>query len=347
MKKIVIDCRYLGKSGVGRVLENVLLNLDYSKDNYYIFWGQKKYVDQFQANEYIYDDVSPLSMKSMINKNVKKINCADILFTPYFIIPYGIKVKIISMIHDMILLDMPELNKNKIEYLLKKYIIKRGIKKSKYIVTVSQFSLDRISAYYPKYKQKYSFHYLGVTDDFKSFSSSEKKKNQVVFVGNIKKHKGLKTLIEAYSNIESEIDLVIVGDDKNFRNGDKEISNLISKTNITFTGRVSDKDLKRIISESKFLIQPSLYEGFGLPPLEALYLGTKPIVSDIEVFREIYNDLPVLFFEKNNAADLQEKILHGDASLNLDIDKLNQKFSYKKFTSYIEIFFDETKGNEG
>lgn len=341
MKKIVIDCRYLGKSGVGRVLENVLLNLDYSKDNYYIFWGQKKYVDQFQANEYIYDDVSPLSMKSMINKNVKKINCADILFTPYFIIPYGIKVKIISMIHDMILLDMPELNKNKIEYLLKKYIIKRGIKKSKYIVTVSQFSLDRISAYYPKYKQKYSFHYLGVTDDFKSFSSSEKKKNQVVFVGNIKKHKGLKTLIEAYSNIESEIDLVIVGDDKNFRNGDKEISNLISKTNITFTGRVSDEDLKRIISESKFLIQPSLYEGFGLPPLEALYLGTKPIVSDIEVFKEIYSDLPVLFFETKNAYDLQEKILYGDSTLQIDLNKIEQKFSYKKFANYIEGFYDK------
>lgn len=341
MKKIVIDCRYLGKSGVGRVLENVLLNLDYSKDNYYIFWGQKKYVDQFQANEYIYDDVSPLSMKSMINKNVKKINCADILFTPYFIIPYGIKVKIISMIHDMILLDMPELNKNKIEYLLKKYIIKRGIKKSKYIVTVSQFSLDRISAYYPKYKQKYSFHYLGVTDDFKSFSSSEKKKNQVVFVGNIKKHKGLKTLIEAYSNIESEIDLVIVGDDKNFRNGDKEISNLISKTNITFTGRVSDEDLKRIISESKFLIQPSLYEGFGLPPLEALYLGTKPIVSDIEVFKEIYSDLPVLFFETKNAYDLQEKILYGDSTLQIDLNKIEQKFSYKKFANYIERFYDK------
>ena len=53
MKKIVIDCRYLGMSGVGRVLENVLLNLKYSKDYYFILWGAKKNIDQFQANEFI------------------------------------------------------------------------------------------------------------------------------------------------------------------------------------------------------------------------------------------------------------------------------------------------------
>lgn len=340
MKKIVIDCRYLGMSGVGRVLENVLLNLKYSKDYYFILWGAKKNIDQFQANEFIYDETSPFSMKSMFNKNINKINRTDVLFTPYFIIPYGIKVEIISMIHDMVLLDMPEVNKNKIEYLMKKYILKRAVRKSKQIITVSKFSLDRIIAYYPKYKQKFSFHYLGVAEDFKTFCSEiKKKKNQVVYVGNIKKHKGLKTLLEAHSMISSQIDLVIVGEDKKFRNSDKKTIDLMNKIdNIIFTGKISDDDLKSIISESKFLIQPSLYEGFGLAPLEALYLGTKPIISNIEVFKEIYGDLPVIFFEVNKASDLQEKILSSDPILQIDKDSLQQKFSYQKFAAYIQSF---------
>lgn len=132
--------------------------------------------------------------------------------------------------------------------------------------------------------------------------------------------------------------LVVIGDDKNFRNGDSEISNLLSRTEIIFTGKISDDELKKIISESKFLIQPSLYEGFGLPPLESLYLGTKPIVSDIEVFKEIYSDLPVVFFKTGSALDLQDKILNGDSAFCLDINELEQNFLIKSLLTILKVF---------
>ena len=50
---------------------------------------------------------------------------------------------------------------------------------------------------------------------------------------------------------------------------------------VTFPGRLSDDALLKEIASAVFLVQPSFYEGFGLPPLEALWLGTRPIVSDI------------------------------------------------------------------
>ena len=62
-------------------------------------------------------------------------------------------------------------------------------------------------------------------------------------------------------------------------------------------------------SSSKLLIQPSLYEGFGLPPLEALKAGTNALISDIPVFKEIYKDFPVTFFKSENIEDLCSKIL--------------------------------------
>ena len=67
--------------------------------------------------------------------------------------------------------------------------------------------------------------------------------------------------------------------------------------NVEFTGRLTDEELLPAIARAKYLVLPSVYEGFGLPPLEALVLGTQPIVSDIPVFREVYEGFPVVFFQ--------------------------------------------------
>ena len=77
---------------------------------------------------------------------------------------------------------------------------------------------------------------------------------------------------------------------------------------VEFTGRLEDDELYDVIAGAEFLIQPSFYEGFGMPPLEAVRLRTKPIISDIEVFREVYGGMDVCFFESGNACDLADKI---------------------------------------
>uniref|UniRef100_UPI0022DF67BA glycosyltransferase n=1 Tax=Fusobacterium varium TaxID=856 RepID=UPI0022DF67BA len=155
------------------------------------------------------------------------------------------------------------------------------------------------------------------------------KKDYLIFVGNIKKHKGLKILLEAFTELKKEgypYKLVIVGEQNNFKTKDEEVIKILenSKLNkdIIFTGYVDNKKLKKLIAEAKILIQPSLYEGFGIPPLEALTLGTDVILSDIEVFKEIYSDLPVNFFEIENKKNLKEKIL------NFKRKNKNQKNNY-------------------
>ena len=99
--------------------------------------------------------------------------------------------------------------------------------------------------------------------------------------------------------------------------------------NIKFTGRISDEELFNYLSKAKFLIQPSLYEGFGLPPLEALYLETKPIISDIDVFKEIYSNLDVEFFKAGDRDSLLEKIKSTNSIVDTN-KNTSENYSYKK-----------------
>ena len=94
----------------------------------------------------------------------------------------------------------------------------------------------------------------------------------------------------------------------------------------------------QLMAEAKYLIQPSLYEGFGIPPLEALYLGTNVILSDIPVFKEIYSELPVTFFEVNNAKMLCERILNESPS-EIDVEnvrkQIDSQYSYSNTAKMI------------
>lgn len=342
MSKVVIDCRYLTMSGIGRFLENILENLDFSKNEYTLL-GKKELIEKYQGVNYIYDNNSPFSPKSLFKTNSKLINKHDYFLIPNFIIPYGIKCKVITVFHDIIFLDRKEVNKNYFEYRIKKHLIKRCMKKSQSVLTISKFSRDRIAYYNKKYQDKLKYTYQGVAVSFLNQTKCPNKENYLIYVGNIKKHKGLLTLLEAYKSIKKEdasLKLFLVGDASSFKNSDEEVLKMLDMDGVIFTEKLNDDKLIEIVKKAKFLIQPSQYEGFGLPPLEALYLGTRPIISDIEVFKEIYGNLPVVFFEVNNPISLKEKVLTSDSNFDFDKESINEIYSYKRYARLIENEFN-------
>ena len=124
--------------------------------------------------------------------------------------------------------------------------------------------------------------------------SKRSKENNIIYVGNVKPHKGINILLDAFSKLDNGYQLKIIGQKENFLVG-SEFDESKYK-NVVFTGRLSDDELLDEISKAKYLVQPSLYEGFGIPPLESIYLNTIPIISSIDVFKEVYKDLSVIFF---------------------------------------------------
>lgn len=294
-------------------------------------------------------DIPPFSIRELINFPTHLINNCDAFLIPNFNIPGGINIPTFSMIHDVVFLDLPELT-NRIGYHLRKFFLKRAIKKSVRIITVSEFSKERIAHFF-KSEHKIDVVNNSIKENLTKWlplKTLKTKKPYIIFVGNLKPHKGLKILLEAFRTARSagfEKQLFIVGTNENMRT--KIDLELKPDDDISFLGKIPDDQLFSYIYFADALIQPSLYEGFGIPPMEALFLGTTVILSDIQVFKEIYSTFENChFFETGNSSDLQYKLL------NVHLKKIDQKellllkYSYKYSANKLaDIIMREYKNN--
>ena len=294
--KIAIDCRYLGRSGIGRVTEGILENLDFSQNEYWLI-GKRGSLEKYEGAHIVEDDSDPYSVRGLFSfpKELNKV--CDAVFLPNFLVPFGIRLPVYAIMHDLAFLDVKETTKGTLDRLIKRTLLKRCMKRAKKISCVSAFTKERCKHYYGKLAAKCFVNYNGISQSVASYARSHavpEKADEIVYVGNVKPHKGLKTLLAAFSRLEGETKLKIIGEKEHFLTGlDLDES---AYRNVEFTGRLSDEELLPAIARAKYLVLPSVYEGFGLPPLEALVLGTQPIVSEIPVFREVYEGLPVVFF---------------------------------------------------
>lgn len=331
MKKILLDCRYLGMSGIGRVLEGYILASIYETEFDFYYLGKQNLLKKYSIDEQhiLQDDSYPVSKKGLFV--TKKVNDFDLFLIPNFIIPFGIKIPVFTLVHDLMFLDFEQSTNGYFDRKIKLFFYKRCIKKSKRIFTVSHFTKERLEYHFKKIKSPIQVVYNGLSESIRNYvPSSKEKKPYLIFVGNIKKQKGLSILLDALDKLP-DYSLYIVGNKDHFRTKDECVLSRISNNpNIKFTGKIDDKALYGLIAEASYLIQPSLYEGFGLPPLEALYLGTKPILSDIPVFKEIYQNLDVEFFKSGDADSLAEVLSRKPSVDPVSLDSLTlKKYSFE------------------
>lgn len=322
--KLSIDCRFLGKSGIGTFLENILNELlcNHPENQYVLIMNKKQLWNKKYPNVTIVrTSIKSFTLKELFSFPTHEINNCDAFFSPYINIPGGIKVPVFSTVHDVIFLDIPNLV-SRVGLIIRKWFINRAVRLSKCVFTVSEFSKSRIQ-YYFGFQKPIHIIYNSIPAHIRDYQISESpnKEDCYIYVGNIKPHKGLITLVKAFELAQKEgltSRLLLVGEADKFRTSEQELDELLHRIkNVEFTGWVDNDRLCQLIAKSKALVLPSMYEGFGIPPMEAMYLGTKAIVSDIPVLKEIYSDLPVSFFKMGNELDLKNKLL----TTNTQIDR--------------------------
>jgi glycosyltransferase involved in cell wall biosynthesis len=339
---VTIDCRHIDSSGIGVYLRETLPFFLNSESNFLLL-GEEKRLETFRQKSrnvtVIGCTIKPFSLHELLffPKHLsQKINASDIFYSPYFNIPCGIRIPVFTTIHDIIFPDMPELV-SKIGLKARMFFFRRAIKKSQKIFTVSEFSKSRIERHLGKGKPVIVTHSAIQPQflEFRKHTGKVQKEETIVFIGNIKKHKGLDYLLDAFLLAKKEglpHKLLIIGARENFRTTDNTVLQKIDSLGceaVTFTGFISDPQLMERLSAAALLIQPSLYEGFGLPPLEAMVLGTQALISDIPVFREIYADFPVTFFRAGDTKDLKEKMIVTLLNQTVQTVSLPENLSFK------------------
>ncbi len=281
----------------------------------------------------------------------------DIYWEPNFIPQSDIKaLKIVTTVHDLSFILQPEWHpKDRIKY-FNTYFFK-NIERSDRIITVSKFIKNEIIEHLGFNEKKISVIYNGVDHEiFKVYdqkilqitkSTLNISKHFILFVGSVEPRKNLILLLEAYSlldkTIKKKFNFLLVGF-KGWNN--TKVMDIIKREEqyIQYLGYLSDQELAHVYNLASLFVYPSHYEGFGIPPIEAMACGTPVIVSNAASLPEVCADA-ALYCDLYDANDLKEKmtdiLTHTKLSEQLRIKGLKHAKQYsweKSATQHHELF---------
>jgi glycosyltransferase involved in cell wall biosynthesis len=365
--KIGIDARMYGpeQGGLGRYVEQLILNLEQLKttqDEFVIFLRKNNWQSYQPAQPHFkkvladipwYGWKEQLFLPSYINQEQ-----VDLMHFPHWNVPLFYQKPFIVTIHDLLLLHHPTREASRlgpVTYWFKNQMYKKVLKHaavaSTQIIATSEFTKQDIVSTLHITPQKISVTYQAPLTLATLTSPAERNnilkkhgitKPYVLYVGVAYPHKNLPRLLEAWQLLGPEISkqhqLVLVGK-KNFFYEKLFTSKTAQQApNLVYTDFVSDNELATLYQEAKLYIFPSLYEGFGLPPLEAMKYGIPVASSNQTCLPEILQNA-ALYFNPLEPLDIAKTITTGltDTALRTQLSLAGQKlcsqYSWKTLAS--------------
>lgn len=215
----------------------------------------------------------------------------------------------ITCLHDIAFERHPEFFSKKF-VLYYRWLIPKLLKSSRHIITVSEFSKGEISSFYQinpamitVIPNASAFSNEGIQSDFKP-----RPRPYFLFVGSLDPRKNLLFLLKAFEQAAvHDTDLLIVGASHASFAVDPELQAYRNHPNIVFTGYISDGELQNYYANALALVNPSLYEGYGLPVAEALSMGCPVLASSIAAFKEV-GGTDIVYFNTADTAELAHLI---------------------------------------
>ncbi len=368
--RIGIDARFFGSigKGLGRYTQKLIENLEKVDfyNQYFVFLRREnwnEYQPQRKNFTKVLADIPWYTLREQVQMPRVLKKCGlDLVHFPHFNIPVAYEGKFIVTIHDLILFRYPTRKASTLSapaYFLKKQayrrVINHAVKKSEKIIAVSKHTKKDILENFKIHPEKIIVTYEGV-DSANNLPPEPSEtilkkygiiKPYILYVGNAYPHKNLDRLILSFKEVVknySSLNLVLAGKEDYFYKRLKKFAADNHAKNMIFPDHIADNHLPIVYREAKLYVFPSLYEGFGLPPLEAMAEKIPVVSSNASCLPEILGNA-AYYFDPRGISEMSEaikKVLSNEAlrkKLIVEGKKQILKYNWKKMAKEtLEIY---------
>jgi glycosyltransferase involved in cell wall biosynthesis len=313
--KIAIDARKLRDYGIGTYVRNLLRHLSrIDHDTEYVLLCRPAdygLVEGLGENFRSVPESAPAySLREQLSVPMDlRREGVDLFHAPHYVLPPLTPVRSVVTIHDCIHLRFPQYLPNKLGYAYARGSLWFATHRSSRIMTVSEASKRDILRYFRVPEGKIDVIHNAIDERFGLMPAEEeiarvRERYQlndpfVLYAGNIKPHKNLERLIEAFHMLRrgdlEHVKLLIIGDEiSKYATLRRAVHRYKLHKHVRFFGFVPDETLAVLYRLASVFVFPSLYEGFGLPPLEAMASGTPVVTSNVSSLPEVVGDAALL-----------------------------------------------------
>lgn len=353
MQTIGIDARFYGteQKGLGRYVQKLVEELEHLDAPYqFKIFLTKKGFELYQPASSRFQpvlmDVPWYGWREQ--REVPKIlnrEACELVHFPHFNVPFAYKRPYIVTIHDLILFDHPSRRASKLswplyqaKYAAFKLNLSHTLKQARQILTVSAYTQSRLIKYFPWTQEKIRVTHIApgqasLKTDLQ-LSDLGMTSPYILYVGNAYPHKNLEFLVRAFhayltENKHSHLNLVFVGKLDYFYFRLQELINSLAwpaqQIPVKVFGYATESQLACLFQHASAYVFPSLEEGFGIPPLEAMQYNIPVLSSQRGSMPEILGKA-ALYFDPTSAADFTQKLsmILTNARLREDLIRAGQ-----------------------
>jgi glycosyltransferase involved in cell wall biosynthesis len=334
--RVAIDVRKLHDFGVGTYVQNLvqsLARLDHDTEYALVCRREDcERIEQLGPNFRPVPDRSgnySIAEQFTIPLGLARLR-PDLFHAPHYVLPALTPCRSVVTIHDCIHLMFPQYLPGRLAHTYARIALWLATHRSARVLTVSEASKRDILRFFQIPAEKVDVIYNAIDDRFSEAADPAqmtrvRERYQLhdrflLYSGNVKPHKNLERLIDAFHRLRqrgfTDIQLLITGSEiSRYATLRRAVHRYNLHKHVRFLGFLSVETLAILYRLADVFVFPSLYEGFGLPPLEAMACGTPVLTSNVSSLPEVVDDAALLIdpYDPESIADGMEQILSDDA----------------------------------
>jgi glycosyltransferase involved in cell wall biosynthesis len=323
--RIALDIRRAGDFGIGTYLRNILQQLArQDSENQYLLIGAPRHLEEIGSLPENFSslpfEAEPGTFRTHLRLPLLLENHRiDLLHMPWFYAPAFVPCRLVITVHDLTEIAAPEVGSSRVVQTARLWFARRALERADRILAVSENAKRELERGFEVPAGKVEVVYNAVEERFLTEPIAADADHVlaryavdgpfVLYVGNIRPQKNLARLIEAFAVVKDELrddpkfahlKLIVIGDSlaphPDLR---RAVVRTRLREDVRFLGFVPLATLRVFYASARAFLFPSLYEGFGLPPLEAMAHGAPVLASDTSALPEVLGDAALLVNSEN------------------------------------------------